>query len=98
MEANKTRVIDAAFKAKILKEISETGNVALVTRTHGLNYQTVSGWVRAVRKAPAKKKAKEAKSLEQKLSRLELENRILKELLKKTNQVWLNEDSSQMPS
>jgi hypothetical protein len=89
---------DQEFKTKILKEIKETGNAALVARTHGLNYQTVAAWVRSERKAPARKKAKELKSQEIRLQKLELENRILKELLKKTNQVWLSDDSSQIPS
>lgn len=98
MEAKKYKQADAETKAKVLKEISETGNAALVARTHDLNYQTVTGWIRAARLAPKKKKAKESKAAEQRLAKLELENRILKELLKKTNQAWLSDDLSQMPS
>ena len=98
METNTNQKADAEFKAKILKEITETGNIALVARTHGLKYQTVAGWVSSQRNAPAKKKATEAKQLERKLAYLELENRILKELLKKTNQAWLGDDLSPIDS
>ena len=98
MDSSEKNHRDQEFKAKILREIRETGNVALVARTHNLKYHTVTGWVRSERKAPAKKKAKELKDQEIRLQKLELENRILKELLKKTNQVWLSDDSSQMPS
>lgn len=89
MDAKKYKQADAETKPKVLNEISETGNVALVARAHDLNYQTVTGWIRAARLAPKKKKAKESKATVQRLLRLELENRILKELLKKTNQAWL---------
>lgn len=98
METIQTERVNAEFKAKILKEINETGNSALVARTHGLKYATVVSWVRLSRQAPAKKAAKDSKSLDQKLAKLELENRILKELLKKTNQAWLTDDESQLPS
>lgn len=83
MDAKKYKQADAETKPKVLNEISETGNVALVARAHDLNYQTVTGWIRAARLAPKKKKAKESKATVQRLLRLELENRILKELLKK---------------
>ena len=98
METNINQKADAEFKAKILKEIAETCNIALVARTHGLKYQTVAGWVSSHRNAPGKKKAIEAKQLERKLAYLEFENRILKELLKKTNQAKLSDDLSQIDS
>lgn len=85
---------DAEFKAQILKEVKETKNMALVARTRGLKKSTVSGWVLAERRVPAKKKAKEQKEQETRLAKLELENRILRELLKKTNQAWLSEEPS----
>ena len=64
METGTKNRSDQEFKNKILKEIKETGNAALVARTHNLNYQTVVGWIRSVRKAPARKKAKELQSQE----------------------------------
>ncbi len=89
---------DLELRKKILCEVKETGNIALVARTHGLKYQTIFAWVRNERRAPLKKKVKAMQEQERKLERLELENRILKELLKKTNLAWLSDDSLQMPS
>lgn len=34
------------LKEQILKEVKDTGNIALVARNHGISYQTVVGWVR----------------------------------------------------
>ncbi len=56
MEQGITKRRSADFKAKILQEVRETKNAALVARTHGLVYQTVSGWIRLERKAPKKKR------------------------------------------
>lgn len=80
------------FKAQILKEVEETGNAALVARTHGLSYPSVASWVRAKREFPKKSEAKEKRKLERKLEKLEVENMVLKEFLKKTNQAWLGDE------
>lgn len=85
------------LREQVLKEVKDTGNMALVARNHGITYQTVVSWVGSVRKAPAKKRKQEIKSLEARLKDAELENRILKELLKKTNQLWLT-DAPSAPS
>ncbi len=93
-EERKIHHYNAEFKAQILKEVKETRNMALVARTRGLKKSTVSGWVLAERGAPAKKRARDQKESETRLAKLELENRILRELLKKTNQAWLSEEPS----
>lgn len=85
-------------REQILKEVKDTGNMALVARKHGLPYPTVVGWVNAERKAPVKRKKREQKQMESKLKDLELENRILRELLKKTNQLWLTDEPSPLSS
>jgi transposase-like protein len=82
------------LKEQILKEVKDTGNIALVARNHCISYQTVVGWVRSERKAPENKLRKELKTLEAQLRDLKLENEILKELLKKTNQIWLSKEPS----
>ena len=82
------------FKKKILKEISETKNIALVARMHGLNYQTVAGWVKSERRSAIQSQNSAQKRTDVHLQKLELENKILRELLKKTNQAWLSEDPS----
>lgn len=86
------------LKEQVLKEVKDTGNMALVARKHGISYPTVVSWVGSERKAPVRKRKKEQKQLESKLKDLELENRILKELLKKTNQIWLSENLSAQSS
>jgi transposase-like protein len=85
------------LREQILKEVKETGNMALVARNRGIPYSTIVSWVNAERRAPQQKYNKDFKSLESRLKDAELENRILKELLKKTNQLWLT-DAPSAPS
>ncbi|HXW60871.1 MAG TPA: transposase, partial [Myxococcota bacterium] len=70
-------------------EVKDTGNMAVVARRHGVKYKTVASWVSLERTIPAKTQKRELKNLASRLKDAELENRILKELLKKTNQLWL---------
>lgn len=79
---------------QILKEVKDTGNMALVARNRGIAYQTLVSWVGSERRAPARRQRQDMKRLEARLRDAELENRILKELLKKTNQLWLTDGSS----
>lgn len=79
------------LREQILKEVKDTGNMALVARNHGIPHQTVAFWVCAEKKAPGRAQRREVKALEARLLDAELENRILKELLKKTNQLWLTD-------
>jgi transposase-like protein len=81
-------------KDQILREVKDTGNMALVARNRGIAYQTVVSWVGSQRRAPSRKQRQDLKQLEAKLKDAELENRILKELLKKTNQLWLTDAPS----
>lgn len=71
------------LREQVLQEVKETGNMALVARNRGITYQTVVSWVNTERRAPQQKRKKDLKSLESRLKDAELENRILKELLKK---------------
>jgi transposase-like protein len=82
------------LREQALKEVKETGNMALVARNRGLSYTTIVSWVNAERRAPKKAYKKDLKTLESRLRDAELENRILKELLKKTNQLWLTDEPS----
>jgi transposase-like protein len=82
------------LREQILKEVKETGNMALVARNRGVPYTTLASWVRVERRAPHREYKKDLKSLESRLKDVELENRILKELLKKTNQLWLTDAPS----
>lgn len=82
------------LREQVLKEVKDTGNMALVARNHGIAYPTVVSWVGSERRAPAKRRKQDLKALEVRLKNAELENRILKELLKKTNQLWLTDAPS----
>ena len=81
------------FKAQMIKEAQEIGNVDLVARTHHIPSQTLHGWLNA-KKRPHVKHSDTHMSvvkLKKQLADAELENKVLKELLKKTNQAWLKD-------
>jgi transposase-like protein len=92
MEKMKNKRYSAEFKQKMLKEVSETKNVALVAQNNDVSYPTLSSWIRSKRNFATNNSKREEASLLKRLEKVELENRILKELLKKTNQAWLTED------
>jgi transposase-like protein len=85
----------AETKAQVLKEIAEVGSITVVANKHGISPKTVHHWVKSS-KASGDRMAeyKQVKSLHQQLKDKDLEIRVLKELLKKTVQVWSNEDQS----
>ncbi|WP_094545532.1 transposase [Petroclostridium xylanilyticum] len=91
----------AEFKAQVIKEALETGNNSVVARRYELNSNMVSRWVReAKNNSPiglggsieqlhgsleAKQAAVENEQFKKLLGEKELENQILRDLLKKTN-------------
>lgn len=83
------------FKSQIIKEAQETGNVSMVARRHDLSPPTVYAWVRRSKK-PSGELGNETRleALEKSLRSSQLENEILKELLKKTNLAWLGDSAS----
>jgi transposase-like protein len=80
----------AGEKAQILEEVKISGNVAAVARKNHIPSATIHTWLH--KEKPKVKAAKqhndEAKKMKRHLSELELKNRILTELLKKTYQLW----------
>lgn len=82
---------DTEFKEQILKECRETNNYTAVARKYDLPSTTVFTWVRKDKNRPKIESQKRKRALEKELSEVKLENEILKELLKKTHQVWLKE-------
>ena len=82
----------AELKTLVLKEIEEVGSITTVANKHNISPKTVHNWVKASRSGDGMKNYKEIKSLHQQLKDKDLEIRVLKELLKKTVQVWSNED------
>lgn len=79
------------FKEQIIKEIKEVGNISLVCRKHSLKPSTVHGWIYGVKNKDKIAEQKLNKELQRKLKDLELENAVLKSLLKKTYPLWNNE-------
>lgn len=79
------------FKAQVTKEATETNNTALVAKKHGLSQRTVYNWFSKDVNKESNIKKKTNKSIEKRNKELELENQILKDLLKKTVHVWSNE-------
>ena len=82
---------DKDLKERVLKEVSETGNMSAVARKYELKVQTISSWVSAHKNRDQVGARAENRKLRRELDDALLENRILKELLKKTNQVWLGD-------
>lgn len=92
--AEKGKRFPKEFRAQILNEIKDTGNMAEVARKHKLSYQTVISWVNAEKRSEPKAAAPEKKTgVEARIKQLEFENRTLKELLSKMNQLLLGQDT-----
>lgn len=86
---------DTEFKNQLIKEVTQTGSLTLVAKKHNISVKTLHYWVRG--KKPLNKDVDpkhQLKLAQKKLQRAELENKILKELLKKTNQLWLTDAQS----
>ena len=79
------------FKAQLIKEVQDTGSITAVSKAHGVPKQTLHGWVGKVKRRNVGGDEQAIKVLRKKLADSELENSVLKELLKKTNQAWLKE-------
>lgn len=79
------------FKAQVTKEAIETNNTALVAKKHGLSQRTVYNWFSKEINKDSISKKKNLKTIEKRNQELELENQILKALLKKTTNVLIKE-------
>lgn len=83
---------DPEFKAQVVREVIETNNnTALVGKRHNLSQRTVYNWFAKEKDKSNTADNKSLKSLKKELSESKLENQILRELLKKTYQVWPTE-------
>lgn len=78
------------LKQQILKEVEEVGVIVTVAKKHGINAKTVHNWMRTHKNKPKLDQARELRELRKKLDDAELENLVLKELLKKTYPRWQN--------
>ena len=71
------------LKNQILKEVEEVGVIDVVARKHGIDPKNIHNWLRARKNKPKLDQARELRELRKKLDDAELENLVLKELLKK---------------
>ncbi len=74
-------------KIEILKEVESLGNVSLVSKKRGLPHTTIHNWIKKGLRIDKRDQLAENRSLRKRVSDLELQNKILKELLKKSHQV-----------
>ena len=77
-------------KEQILEEVKSSTNIIEVAKKNNIPSSTIHTWLHKMK--PKVKLAKQednaVKLLKRKVSELELKNKILKELLKKTYQLW----------
>jgi transposase len=75
-------------REQILSEVKEVGNIPLVAKKHNISSKTIYNWTRSTKNTDQFNQSKEIRALNKKLKDAELENLVLKELLKKTYQRW----------
>jgi len=72
-------------KSEILKEVQNLGTVRLVAKKHGMPATTIQNWIK---KGLGQSNSSKMRELKNTISQQKLEIAILKELLKKTHQVF----------
>lgn len=83
---------DREFKENVVKECEETSNLTEVSRRHSIPLTTLRSWVLKKNNKKSPKIGKqEVERLQKELDRKSIEIEMLKELLKKTNRVWLKD-------
>ena len=87
----RTKKYTPAEKEQLLKEVKQTGSLSLVGKKHNVPVSTLHCWLGKSKHVPSEKKSAVLQRLKKDLADKELEIQILKELLKKTNQVWLGD-------
>ncbi|MBU3934403.1 transposase [Patescibacteria group bacterium] len=91
MAKKEAQTYSKEFKEQILQECIETNNYNAVARKHDIPASTVYTWLRELKNKDTIKTEKSNKAIKKELEDAKLENKILKELLKKTHQLWLKE-------
>ena len=76
-------------KAEILKEVENLGNINLVCRKRGISHTTVHNWIKKGVIDNSRNYPAENRRLKKRISELELQNSILKDLLKKNSPNFL---------
>jgi transposase-like protein len=91
MQTRLTKHYDKELKVQVEKECIETNNYAAVSSKHDIPVTTIYGWIKSHKNKQKKQSRSNIKELEFELKDVRLENRILKELLKKSHQLWLKD-------
>ena len=79
------------FKEQIIKECIETNKYNVAAKKHQVPVTTVYTWIKRDKNKSKTKKATGQKALGKELADAKLEIQVLKELLKKTHQLWLKD-------
>ena len=79
------------FKEQIIKECMETNKYNVVAKKHQVPVTTVYTWIKRDKNKAKTQKVKGQKALGKELTDAKLEIKVLKELLKKTHQLWLKD-------
>ena len=86
-------------RLKIIMEAKESGNVSATAKRYSIADVTIHGWIRKMSAVkPKNDLQQEIKKLKRQLADRDLECAILKDLVKKTVQVWQSEDQPLMHS
>ncbi len=91
MQARLLKSYSEELKAQVVKECIETNNYAAVSSKHDIPVTTIYGWIRRHKNKQKKESRRNVKELEAELKDVKLENEILKELFKKSHQLWLKD-------
>lgn len=91
MQRRVSKSYSEELKGQVVKECIETNNYAAVSSKHDIPVTTIYGWIRRHKNKQKKESRRNVKELESELKDVKLENEILKELLKKSNQLWLKD-------
>lgn len=91
MGAKRANSYTSKFKEQILKECIETNKYNVVARKHNLPVTTVYTWIKRDENKNIIQTNKGHRALKKELEDVKLENKVLKELLKKTHQLWLKD-------
>ena len=71
------------LKEKVVQEALETGKIGAVADKYEIKRTTVYGWIKSNKNKEKNQTRKTIRQLEKELADKDLENRVLKELLKK---------------
>ena len=91
MQTRLSKSYSEELKEQVVKECTETNNYGAVSSKHDLPITTIYGWIRRHKNKQKKDNRNNVEELETELKDVKLENEILKELLKKSHQLWLKD-------